>query len=165
MIEIVPESPERHAKMIEVLFDRTFGPGHFAKTAERFREFSASLPLLNRVAVEDGEVVAVTRIWPLEIETGGEALFVGPVAVDPRHRGNRLGLQVTSASLAAAKEGGWTFALLIGAPAYFGEIGFKPMRTGQFVLPGPQDYSRVMLCELNGKAEEFSGVIRANLSV
>ena len=44
MLQIVPETPELHAEAIEDLFDRTFGPGHFAKTAERLREYSRSLP-------------------------------------------------------------------------------------------------------------------------
>ena len=76
MIEIVPETPALHADAIEDLFDRTFGPGHFAKTAERLREFSASLPHINRVAVEDGKVVGVCRVWPLVVgEARRPALF------------------------------------------------------------------------------------------
>ncbi|MEO1642099.1 MAG: N-acetyltransferase, partial [Pseudomonadota bacterium] len=65
MIEILPETPERHADAIEALYDRTFGPGHFAKTAERLREGTRSLPELSRVAVQDGEVIGVTRLWPI----------------------------------------------------------------------------------------------------
>ncbi|MGB3627557.1 MAG: N-acetyltransferase, partial [Henriciella sp.] len=65
MLEILPETPVRHADAIENLFDATFGPGHFAKTAERLREYSASIPDINRVAVLDGEVIAVCRVWPL----------------------------------------------------------------------------------------------------
>ena len=53
MLQIVPETPAVHAAAIETLFDATFGPGHFAKTAERLREFSRSLPEISRVAVLD----------------------------------------------------------------------------------------------------------------
>ena len=58
MIEILPETPALHADAIEALYDRTFGPGHFAKTAERLREGNASVPDVTRVAVSDG-IVAV----------------------------------------------------------------------------------------------------------
>ena len=44
MLQIIPETPAIHADAIETLFDATFGPGHFAKTAERLREYSRSLP-------------------------------------------------------------------------------------------------------------------------
>ena len=67
MLEIIPENPALHADAIESLFDRTFGPGHFAKTAERLREFSVSLPGISRVAVLDGEIVGVCRVWPINV--------------------------------------------------------------------------------------------------
>ena len=59
MLQIIPETPAIHAVAIENLFDATFGPGHFAKTAERLREYSRSLPEISRVAVLDGEVIGV----------------------------------------------------------------------------------------------------------
>ena len=59
MIEILPETPSQDADAIEALYDRTFGPGHFAKTAERLREGNASLPDITRVAVEDGRLIGV----------------------------------------------------------------------------------------------------------
>ncbi|MEL6692547.1 MAG: N-acetyltransferase, partial [Pseudomonadota bacterium] len=65
MIEIIPETPDQHAAAIEALYDRTFGPGHFAKTAERLREGNASLPDVTRVAVSDGKVIGVCRVWPI----------------------------------------------------------------------------------------------------
>lgn len=156
-LSIVPETPALHAEAIEALFDRTFGPGHFAKTAERLREYSRSIPELNHVALtSSGELVAVCRVWPIWIETGGPALFFGPVAVARSHRGDRLGLTVTKAALAAAKAAGWHLAVLIGHPEYFGEIGFTPV-PGQFAFPGPQDQSRVMIQTLAENDKTYSG--------
>ncbi|HPF24681.1 MAG TPA: N-acetyltransferase, partial [Hyphomonas sp.] len=146
MLEIVPETPDLHAEAIEDLFDRTFGPGHFAKTAERLREFSHSLPEINRVAVLDGQVIAVCRVWPLVVGPARDrALFYGPVAVAPSHRGSRLGLTVTGEALEAGKAAGWPAAILIGAPKYFGEIGFVVTPKNQLLFPGPQDQARVMV--------------------
>lgn len=142
-LQILPEDPARDAVAIEALFDATFGPGHFAKTAERLREYSRSIPAINRVARLGGEVVAVCRVWPIRV---GEmrALFYGPVAVAPEHRGSRLGLTVTGEALEAGAAAGWPVAVLIGAPVYFGEIGFEVTPHGSLMFPGPQDQSRVM---------------------
>lgn len=160
MIEIVPETPALHAEAIEDLFDRTFGPGHFAKTAERLREYSVSISEVNRVAIVDGTVVGVCRVWPLKVgKAADRALFYGPVAVSPAWRGSRLGLKLTEAAMEAGKAEGWPAAILIGAPAYFGEIGFTVTPRGQLTFPGPQDQSRVMVCNLAGDASRLEGLV------
>jgi len=162
MLQIVPETPELHADAIEDLFARTFGSGHFAKTAERLREYSHSLPEVNRVAVLDGKVIAVCRVWPLKVGPSRDrALFYGPVAVRPSHRGSRLGLAVTGEALEAGKAAGWPAAILIGAPAYFGEIGFTVTPHGRLTFPGPQDQTRVMVRNLAGDAGALEGLVTA----
>ena len=156
-MRILPEVPEQHADGIEALYDATFGPGHFAKTAERLREFGQSLPELNRVALRDGKIIAATRVWPVHVETGGAALFVGPVAVSPTERGNRLGLSVTGECLEAARLADWSGAILIGAPAYFQEIGLRVVPPGRLIFPAPQDADRIMVTDLSGNADTFEG--------
>lgn len=162
MIQIVPETPEQHAEAIEDLFDRTFGPGHFAKTAERLREYSHSLPHINRVALDDGRVVGVCRVWPLVVgPSRTKALFYGPVAVMPEYRGQLLSLRITEAALEAGKEAGWPAAILIGAPSLFGRIGFTVTPKNQLTFPGPQDQSRVMVKDLAGDASALHGLVTA----
>lgn len=162
MLQIVAETPAVHAAAIEALFDATFGPGHFAKTAERLREFSRSLPEISRVAVRDGEVIGVCRVWPLVVGEGRiRALFYGPVAVAPTHQGSRLGLSITGEALEAGTAAGWPAAILIGAPAYFGEIGFTVTPKNQLLFPGPQDQARVMVRDLAGDSSTLSGRVTA----
>jgi len=162
MIEIIPETPELHAEAIEALYDRTFGPGHFAKTAERLREGNASRADLTRVAVSDGTVIGVCRIWPIVVGDNREpAVFVGPVAVEPGFQGQRLGLTVTGEALEAATKAECTAAVIIGAPQYFGDLGFEVAAPDRFSFPGPQDMSRVMVRDLAGNAATLSGLIRA----
>lgn len=162
MIEIVPENPELHAEAIEVLFDATFGPGHFAKTAERLRENSVSLPAINRVALDDGKVIGVCRVWPLAVgPSRSPALFYGPVAVDPAYRGNFLSLQITQAALEAGREAGWPAAILIGAHSLFGKVGFTVAPKGRLTFPGPQDAARVMVKDLAGDASLLEGLVTA----
>jgi predicted N-acetyltransferase YhbS len=162
MIEIVPETPALHADAIEHLFDRTFGPGHFAKTAERLREYSASIPAINRVALEDGKVIGVCRVWPLVVGTArAPALFYGPVAVDPEHRGQLLSLRITEAALEAGKAAGWPAAILIGAHSLFGKAGFTVAPKNRLTFPGPQDQGRVMVRNLAGDASALEGLVTA----
>ncbi|MEM0987203.1 MAG: N-acetyltransferase [Pseudomonadota bacterium] len=169
MIEIQPEMPARDAEAIEALYDRTFGPGHFAKTAERVRETSRSLPSLSRVARHGDAVIGVCRVWPIRVVPTGignvaqahRALFYGPVAVDPAYQGDGLGLVITQAALEAGQSAGWEAAVLIGAPDYFGRIGFKPVAAGQLVFPGPQDASRIMVVSLAGEGSAITGRVEA----
>jgi len=160
VIEISPECPARDAAAIEALYDLTFGPGHFAKTAERLREFSLSLPAISHVARRGGGVIGVCRVWPVETG-GGPALFYGPVAVAPEEQGHALGLAVTRAALEAGRAAGWPAALLIGAPAYFTRIGFEIVPDGQLRFPGPQDGARVMAMDLAGAWRGLCGDVRA----
>ncbi|MEO0550114.1 MAG: N-acetyltransferase [Pseudomonadota bacterium] len=161
MIEVLPETPALHADAIEALYDRTFGPGHFAKTAERLREGTVSLPALSRVAVEDGKVIAACRIWPIEVgESQARVIFVGPVAVAPNFQGKRLGLTVTGEALEAATQAGWDAAVIIGAPRYFEELGFVVATQGTLMFPGPQDQTRIMVRDLAGKAALLNGAVR-----
>lgn len=161
MLEIIAETPAIHAEEIEALYDSTFGPGHFAKTAERLREGTVSIPNLNRVAVLDGKVIAACRLWPVEVgEAQIPAVFVGPVAVAPGFQGQRLGLSVTGKALEAAAEAGWEAAVIIGSPRYFSEIGFDVVSKGQLRFPGPQDPARIMVRSLAGNAAELSGRVK-----
>ena len=162
MIEILPETPEKHAEAIEALYDRTFGPGHFAKTAERLREGNASLPDVSRVAVADGQVIGVCRLWPIVVgDAKVPAVFVGPVAVSPDFQGQRLGLTVTGEALEAATKADWGAAIIIGAPVYFGELGFDVVAPDRFTFPGPQDMSRVMVRALAGDPDQLQGRVTA----
>lgn len=141
------EISDRDGRAIERLFDATFGPGHFAKTAERVREFSYSLPEITRVGLLNGRVIAVCRVWPIFIG-GTPVLFYGPIAVEPKYQGGKVGRSVTEASLQAGSDAGHKFACLIGAPAYFGRMGFEQVPPGTVLFPGPQDQSRILLRRL-----------------
>lgn len=159
--QIIAETPELHAEAIEALYDLTFGPGHFAKTAERLREYNKSLTGISRIAVCKGQIIAAVRVWPVRAEIGGLALFVGPVAVHPDARGHKLGLKLTSEAMIAGKRAGWIGAILIGAPEYFAEIGFRQMTTDQLSFPGPQDQARVLVADLAGNAALYAGNVKA----
>jgi predicted N-acetyltransferase YhbS len=147
MTDYLPEDPDAHGRDIERLFHATFGPGHFAKTAERVREYSVSIPNVSRVGILEGKLIAVCRVWPLRIGDT-DALFYGPIAVAPEYQGGKIGQEVTEASLQAGADEGHEWACLIGAPPYFGRMGFEVVPVGSLIFPGPQDQARVMLRRL-----------------
>lgn len=126
---------------VEALVMGAFGPGRFAKTAERLRE--GSTPSAGFVAHADGRVIGSVRLWPVRI---GEtpALFLGPIAVDAQRRSGGLGAELVAACVdyartLAGQVGG---VLLVGDRAYFERFGF--VSAPDALLPGPVDRRRIL---------------------
>jgi predicted N-acetyltransferase YhbS len=153
---IEPETPfDRSA--IEALVDAAFGPGRFAKTAERLREGSKPLADCSFVAREAGHVVGTVRLWPAAIGDTPVA-FLGPIAVDSVRRRGGLGAQLIEHACAAAEAAGWPAVLLVGDTPYFGRFGFE---RADVRLPGPVDPRRVLLRMFGGRAALAGNVRKA----
>jgi predicted N-acetyltransferase YhbS len=127
---------------VERLILRAFGPGRFAKAAERLREGRAPLLGLSFVAWEDGQIVGCVRQWWVMI---GEApaILLGPFAVDPDFRNQGLGAALIERACEAAAEAGEAIIVLVGDLPYFGPLGFAP--APRVTLPGPVDPRRVLV--------------------
>lgn len=137
---IVNEKPE-HAAAIEALLNRAFGPGRFAKSSERVREFADFAPELSFVALEDGRVVGVVRMW--RVNVGGEAsAFLGPIAVEQGDRSHGLGARLVEAACRATEAAGEAAIVLVGDMPYFGRMGFEV--AAEVEMPGPVDPKRVL---------------------
>lgn len=79
------------------------------------------------VAEVDGILVGHAALSPVETEaepTGG--LGFGPVAVVPSRRGQGIGMRLVLAALAAAREAGAGYVVVLGDPAYYRRFGFRP---------------------------------------
>ena len=150
---IVAETPA-DAQGVEALVLGAFGPGRFAKTAERLRE--GSTPVAGFVAREGGRVIGSVRLWPVTI---GEtpALVLGPIAVDAASRSDRLGAELVQACVARATTAGVGGVLLVGDRAYFERFGFTPAPDAR--LPGPVDRRRVLW--LGTEMQAVEGEVRA----
>jgi len=142
------------AEGVEALVTAAFGPGRFAKTAERLRE--GSEPVAGFVAREGGRVIGSVRLWPIVV---GEtpALFLGPIAVDRAARNAGLGADLVQACLDHARTSGLGGVLLVGDRAYFERFGFR--LAPDVKLPGPVDRRRVFW--LGMQTEMVSGPVRA----
>jgi predicted N-acetyltransferase YhbS len=127
------------AGTIDRIVLEAFGPGRFAKTAERLRE-GAGIEA-GFVACLDGRVVGSVRLWRIRV---GEmpCLFLGPIAVQRSERSEGLGAALVQACVDQARAGGAAGILLVGDAPYFGRFGF--VRTEGLSLPGPVDPARLL---------------------
>ncbi|RZJ26640.1 MAG: N-acetyltransferase [Brevundimonas sp.] len=134
-VRIDAETPA-DAASVEALVMAAFGPGRYAKTAERIREHAAVAA--GFVAREDGRVIGAVRLWSILI---GErpALFLGPITVSADSRKSGLGADLVQACIDHA---GDTGILLVGDAPYFTRFGFRPAPEAR--LQGPVDPRRVL---------------------
>ncbi|QBX38608.1 N-acetyltransferase [Brevundimonas sp. S30B] len=128
------------AAAVERVTLAAFGPGRFAKTAERLRERA---PLAaGFVAREDGRVIGSVRLWSITVG-GVPALFLGPIAVEASSRRAGTGAALVQACIDRARTlPDLAGVLLIGDPPYFVRFGFQPAPDVR--LPGPADPRRIM---------------------
>jgi len=156
---ILVERPE-HARAVEALVDRAFGPGRFAKSSERLREGNRKLDDCSFVALHEGRVIGSVRLWPVTVG-GAPVAFLGPLAVDAGERKHGLGQALVEAACEAAAKAGWRAVLLVGDAPYFGRVGFSAKPAAQAVMPGPADPRRVLVKALvEGGAAGLAGPIR-----
>ncbi|WP_249138089.1 GNAT family N-acetyltransferase [Phenylobacterium montanum] len=137
---IAPETPADLAA-VSALIEAAFGPGRYAKAAERLRETNHVLHDLSFTAKARGAVVGCVRQWPIRI--GGQpAVFLGPIAVDPAWRHHGLGGILVEQACAAAKDAGHDLIFLVGDMPFFGPHGFEVVKPGSVIMPGPVDPRR-----------------------
>jgi predicted N-acetyltransferase YhbS len=156
---LFPERPQ-DGPLVEGLIDRAFGPGRFAKTAERLREGHVPDLALSFVAWIDGQAVGCVRQWRILIGDA-PAVFLGPIAVEEDRRREGLGASLIQRACDAAREAGCRAILLVGDDPLFGPFGFTAAAARRVALPGPVDPRRVLALQLGpGSADELSGRVR-----
>jgi predicted N-acetyltransferase YhbS len=158
-LTILPETA-KDAQAIERLLERTFGPGRFVLSAYRLREHVDHLLDLSFTARIGTLLVGSIRQLPICIGDT-PALMLGPLTVEPPFRGRGVGRKLLERALADAKAKGHRLVLLVGDEPYYGRVGFRVVPKGRAIMPGPVDYSRLLVAELvDGAFENVSGTIR-----
>ena len=154
---LVAERPQ-DAAAVEALLLRAFGPGRYAKAADRLREGRAPLLRLSFVAWEGGQIVGCVRQWAVKV---GEtpAILLGPFAVDPDFRSQGLGAALIERACAAAAAQGCALIVLVGDAPYFGALGF--VVAPKVIMPGPVDPRRVLVRPLKPGAVDPQGAVAA----
>jgi len=151
------DAPE-HAAAVEALYDDVFGPGRFAKTAERLREGNTKIADASLVAIDSEGLTGVVRVWPVTVGEKGRAAFLGPIAVAERRRGNGVAFKLMERAMGVCREQGYAAVILVGDLDYYDRFGFKSAE-GRFQLPGPVDQKRVLIRDLSERAGKLSGLL------
>ena len=157
-VTILAETP-KDAQAIERLLERTFGPGRFVLSAYRLREHVDHLLDLSFTARIGTLMVGSVRQLPVCIGDT-PALMLGPLTVEPPFRSRGVGRMLLDRSLRDAKDKGHRLVILVGDEPYYSRVGFKPVPKGRATMPGPVDYSRLLVAELVEGA--FDGVSGAD---
>src|SRR5215813_4271424 len=112
------------AEAIERLYERTFGPGRYARTAFRIREGIGHVVDLSFTARIGTLLVGSVRLTPIRIgETA--ALLLGPLTIEPPFRERGIGRALIERALNAARAGGHRLVVLVGDDPYYGKLGFR----------------------------------------
>ena len=162
-LTILPEKLN-DADAIERLHERTFGPGRFVLSAYRIREHVDHLHDLSFTARIGTLLVGSVRQLPVCIGDT-PALMLGPLTVEPPFRGRGVGRALLDRALADAKKAGHRLVFLVGDEPYYSRVGFKAVPKDRATMPGPVDYSRLLVAELaDGAFDGVSGEIRPDWS-
>jgi predicted N-acetyltransferase YhbS len=89
------------------------------------------------------------------------ALLLGPLTVEPPFRSRGVGRALLDRALGEARARSHRLVLLVGDEAYYGRVGFRVIPKGRASMPGPVDYSRLLVAELaDGAFTDVSGPVR-----
>lgn len=151
-----------HNSIVEELAEIAFGPGRFARTAFRLREGVDHEMDLSFVALNEDKIVGSVRLSKVYV---GEhlGLLLGPLVVSPDYKNSGVGQALLLKSIEAAKVAGQPWIILVGDEPYYARVGFRRVKPGTIILPGPVDPARLLICELSetagsaptGKARAF----------
>ncbi len=157
--EILSDVPAR-----EALLNAAFGVQRFRKTSEKLRRGRLPAEGLAFSAVDArGTLIGTVRLWNIIAGSAGQAVLLGPLAVDCKAQGQGLGAALMAHALAEAKRLGHAAVLLVGDASYYSRFGFSEGHTGSLQFPGPVERARFLGLELvKGAFDGAEGLITAS---
>lgn len=120
---IRPERPE-DAAAIRAIHEASFPTPAEGRLVDLLREagrLSASL-----VAEVDGVVAGHVSFSPVATGSGAIGAGLAPLAVLPEYRRRGVGAELVAGGLAACRDAGFGWAVVLGEPHYYGRFGFRP---------------------------------------
>ena len=138
---IAGETPDDGPAILE-LHEEAFGPGRFARAAERVRERAGTDWAMCFTARRGGELIGSVRMSAISV--GGVAgHLLGPLAVRPHAKTRGVGGALLARACGEAFEAGSRFVMLVGDEPYYGRHGFAVVDGP--VMPGPVDPARLLV--------------------
>lgn len=129
--------------------------------AARMRKGTRPVPGLSLIALENDHLVGTIRFWPVLIGVGVKAIQLGPVAIDPDHRGRGFSRMLIRYGLDRAQAHGHRIVVLIGDPAIYARYGFVLAAPLGVTLPGYEDRDRLQIMGLApGALDGLRGCVR-----
>ena len=157
--EIAADVPQR-----EHLLDRAFGKQRRRKTSERLRKGRLPSEGLAFTAVDEtGKLLGTIRLWDVLAGSAGEALLLGPLAVDCAAQGQGIGAALMRHAIAEARLRGHRAIILVGDEPYYTRFGFTASLVADLHLPGPVERQRFLGIELiPGALDGAEGLVMAS---
>ena len=142
--------------VIELLYTKLFAPDWVKRAAYVLRDGVPPDPYLSFVATVDGKLAASVRMTPITIGNR-PALILGPLVVDPAHKGQGAGRALVRMALEAARKAGHGVVMLVGDLPYYGPLGFSFLGRDLITLPAWVDPDRVLVAGLVPEALDGLG--------
>ncbi len=148
----------------ETLLARAMGPKWKKKSSQKLRRGRRPSEGLSLVARDEtGRLVGTVRLWDIALGADGPAgLLLGPLAVEPSHKGAGVGSALMQRAIAEAGRLGHRVILLVGDAPYYARFGFSAENTGSLAMPGPYERDRFLALELApGAIGDARGTLKA----
>lgn len=124
------------ASAVRAVVEAAFGRPDEADLVDRLRASDDRIDSLWMVAELSQSVIGHIAYSRVTVEPSGETgIALAPVSVTPAHQGRGIGTQLIERSLAAARELGERFVILLGHPDYYPQFGFT--RAGAHGIEAP----------------------------
>ena len=140
-------SNEDNDKIIKLLY-KSFGPGRFARSVYRLREKNDRDTEFSYIYEINKQILSSISYYKTFLNNDINGLLLGPLAVDPEHRGKGYGVELVKYTIALIKKTmAYDFILVIGDYHYYEKFGFKKINN-TFSFYGPVNSEKVLILPL-----------------
>jgi len=140
-------SNEDNDKIIKLLY-KSFGPGRFARSVYRLREKNDRDTEFSYIYELNNQILSSISYYKTFLNNDINGLLLGPLAVDPEHRGKGYGVELVKYTIALIKKTmAYDFILVIGDYHYYEKFGFKKINN-TFSFYGPVNSEKVLILHL-----------------
>ena len=137
-------SNEDNDKIIKLLH-KSFGPGRFARSVYRLREKNDRDTEFSYIYELNNQILSSISYYKTFLNNDINGLLLGPLAVDPEHRGKGYGVELVKYTIALIKKTmAYDFILVIGDYHYYEKFGFKKINN-TFSFYGPVNSEKVLI--------------------